>query len=62
MAQTTVAVSSWTWRTTDNAGAAFSLSGKGSSTFTASYADITYDDVVRADGCVNGYVSADVTI
>lgn len=62
VAQTTVAVSSWTWRTTNNAGAAFSLSGKGSSTFTASYADITYDDVVRADGCVNGYVSADVTI
>lgn len=62
VAQTTVAVSSWTWRTTNNAGAAFSLSGKGSSTFTASYADITYDDVVRADGCANGYVSADVTI
>lgn len=62
VAQTTVAVSSWTWRTTDNAGVAFSLSGKGSSTFTASYADITYDDVVRADGCVNGYVRADVTI
>lgn len=62
VAQTTVTVSSWTWRTTNNSGAAFSLSGKGSSTFTASYADITYDDVVSADGCVNGYVSADVTI
>ena len=62
VAQTAVTVSSWTWRTTDNAGAAFSLSGKGSATFTAGYADITYEDVINADGCVNGYVSAEVNI
>ena len=44
------------------ASSAYPVDSLRSSTFTASYADITFDDVVRADGCANGYVSADVTI
>lgn len=59
---TTVTVSSWEWRTMDNAGADFTLTGKSAATFTATSAQVTYSDMERAGYGMNIYVSADVNV
>lgn len=59
---TTVTVSSWEWRTTDNAGADFTLTGKSAATFTATSAQVSYSDMARAGYGMNIYVSADVNV
>lgn len=59
---TTVTVSSWEWRTQDNTGADFTLTGKSAATFTATSAQVTYSDMERAGYGMNIYVSADVEI
>lgn len=59
---TTVSVSSWEWRTMDNAGADFTLTGKSAATFTATSAQVSYSDMARAGYGMNIYVSADVNV
>lgn len=59
---TTVTVSSWEWRTMDNAGADFTLTGKSAATFTATSAQVSYSDMARAGYGMNIYVSADVNV
>jgi len=59
---TTVTVSSWEWRTMDNAGADFTLTGKSAATFTATSAQVSYSDMTRAGYGMNIYVSADVNV
>lgn len=51
-------VSSWNWNIKDNAGNAFTLSGKSGATFTAATASVTYEDIKRADMGLSGSVSA----
>lgn len=51
-------VSSWSWNIKDNAGNAFTLSGKSGATFTAASASVTYEDIKRADMGLSGSVSA----
>lgn len=51
-------VSSWNWNIKDNAGNAFTLSGKSGATFTAASASVTYEDIKRADMGLSGSVSA----
>lgn len=41
----------------DNAGAAFLLTGRPTASFTAASASISYADIVRAGGGINGYIS-----
>ena len=59
---TTVTVSSWEWRTIDNTGADFTLTGKSAATFTATSAQVSYSDMTRAGYGMNIYVSADVNV
>lgn len=51
-------VSSWSWNIKDNAGNAFTLSGKSGATFTAASASVSYEDIKRADMGLSGSVSA----
>ena len=51
-------VSSWGWNIKDNAGNAFTLTGKSGATFTAASASVTYEDIKRADMGLSGSVSA----
>lgn len=51
-------VSSWSWNIKDNAGNAFTLTGKSGATFTAASASVTYEDIKRADMGLSGSVSA----
>ena len=51
-------VSSWNWNIRDNAGNAFTLTGKSGATFTAASASVTYEDIKRADMGLSGSVSA----
>ena len=51
-------VSSWSWNIKDNAGDAFTLTGKSGATFTAASASVTYEDIKRADMGLSGSVSA----
>lgn len=51
-------ISSWSWNIKDNAGNAFTLSGKSGATFTAASASVTYEDIKRADMGLSGSVSA----
>lgn len=51
-------VSSWNWNIKDNAGNAFTLTGKSGATFTAASASVTYEDIKRADMGLSGSVSA----
>lgn len=51
-------VSNWSWNIKDNAGNAFTLSGKSGATFTAASASVSYEDIKRADMGLSGSVSA----
>lgn len=51
-------VSNWSWNIKDNAGNAFTLTGKSGATFTAASASVTYEDIKRADMGLSGSVSA----
>lgn len=51
-------VSNWSWNIKDNAGKAFTLTGKSGATFTAASASVTYEDIKRADMGLSGSVSA----
>lgn len=51
-------VSSWNWNIRDNAGNAFTLTGKSGATFTAASASVTYEDIKRANMGLSGSVSA----
>lgn len=51
-------VSSWSWNIKDNAGNAFTLTGKSGATFTAASASVSYEDIKRADMGLSGSVSA----
>lgn len=51
-------VSNWSWNIKNNAGDAFTLTGKSSATFTAASASVTYEDIKRADMGLSGSVSA----
>lgn len=51
-------VSSWNWNIKDNAGNAFTLTGKSGATFTAASASVSYEDIKRADMGLSGSVSA----
>lgn len=53
-------VSNWSWNIKDNAGNAFTLSGKSGATFTAASASVSYDDIKKADMGISGSVSATV--
>lgn len=51
-------VSNWSWNIKDNAGNAFTLTGKSGATFTAASASVSYEDIKRADMGLSGSVSA----
>lgn len=51
-------VSNWDWNIKDNAGNAFTLSGKSGATFSAASVSVTYEDIKRADMGLSGSVSA----
>lgn len=51
-------VSNWNWNIKDNAGNAFTLSGKSGATFSAASVSVTYEDIKRADMGLSGSVSA----
>ena len=53
-------VSSWSWNIRDNAGNAFTLTGKESATFNAATASISYADIKRAGMGISGSVSATI--
>lgn len=57
---TEATVSSWSWSIRDNAGEAFTLSGKDAATFNAASASVTYADIKRAGMGISGSVSATV--
>ena len=58
----TISVDSWEWRTQDNTGTDFALSGKTTATFTAKSAQVTFSDMQKAGYGMNIYVSANVTV
>lgn len=53
-------VSSWNWNIKDNAGNAFTLTGKDAATFNAETASFTYADIKRAGMGISGSVSATI--
>lgn len=53
-------VSSWDWSIRDNAGAAFTLTGKSAATFSAATASVSYEDIKRASMGISGSVSATI--
>lgn len=57
---TEATVSSWSWSIRDNAGEAFTLSGKDAATFNAASASVTYADIKRAGMGISGSVSATI--
>lgn len=57
---TEASVSSWAWSIRDNAGNAFTLSGKGGATFNAASVNVTYADIKRAGMGISGSVSATI--
>lgn len=57
-----VAVDTWEWRTQDNSGADFTLSGKEGATFTAQNVQVSYSDMQRAKYGLMVYVSANVNV
>lgn len=54
------AVASWSWSIRDNAGADFTLTGKGGATFDAASASVSYEDIKRAKMGISGSVSATI--
>ena len=50
-------VSEWTFAIRDNAGAAFTLTGKSGATFAAASCQVTYADMTRAGMGLTGYVT-----
>lgn len=57
---TEATVSSWSWSIRDNAGNAFTLTGKDGATFNAASASVTYADIKRAGMGISGSVSATI--
>lgn len=56
----TATVASWAWSIRDNAGNAFTLTGKDAATFDAASANVTYADIKRAGMGISGSVSATI--
>lgn len=53
-------VPSWTFRTQDNEGQDFTLTGKEGASFSGLNCQISYEDIVRAKMGISGYVTADI--
>lgn len=58
----TVSASSWTWKTTDNTGADYTLTGKTGASFTADTLAIPYSDFTNAGMSIGIAVTGNITL